>query len=168
MTDTTAPDSWASLATAKPAIALGPLDGRYRRVAAPLVDHLSEAALNRARVHVEVEWLIHLAAEGAVPGTKPLTEAEAAYLRRVPASFGSAEIMELRETERVTVHDVKAVEYFLKKRLAEAPSKLGDDTQLPALGEMVHFACTSEDINNLSYAVMVQGAVRDVWLPAAR
>lgn len=159
--------SWTALADITPAIALGPLDGRYRGAVAPLVDHLSEAALNRARVHVEVEWVIHLTDHGAVPGTAPLTEAEKAYLRDVVATFGADEISELAQTERVTVHDVKAVEYFLKKRLANAPASLGDDTQLPHLSELVHFACTSEDINNLSYSVMVRGAVNEVWLPAA-
>ncbi len=160
--------SWTALADITPAIALGPLDGRYRGAVAPLVDHLSEAALNRARVHVEVEWVIHLTDQGAVPGTSPLTEAEKSYLRNVVESFGADEISELAETERVTVHDVKAVEYFLKKRLEQAPASLGADTQLPALSELVHFACTSEDINNLSYSVMVRGAVADVWLPAAQ
>lgn len=159
--------SWTALADITPAIALGPLDGRYRGAVAPLVDHLSEAALNRARVHVEVEWVIHLTDQGAVPGTSPLTDAEKAYLRDVVSTFGAEEIAELAETERVTVHDVKAVEYFLKKRLADAPSRLGAGTQLPGLSELVHFACTSEDINNLSYSVMVRGAVGDVWLPAA-
>lgn len=159
--------SWTALADITPAIALGPLDGRYRGAVAPLVDHLSEAALNRARVHVEVEWVIHLTDQGAVPGTSPLTDAEKAYLRDVVSKFGAVEIAELAETERVTVHDVKAVEYFLKRRLADAPSTLGAKTQLPGLSELVHFACTSEDINNLSYSVMVRGAVGDVWLPAA-
>ena len=159
--------SWTALANITPAIALGPLDGRYRGAIAPLVDHLSEAALNRARIHVEVEWVIHLTDQDAVPGTSPLSDAEKAYLRDVVATFGAAEIAELAETERVTVHDVKAVEYFLKKRLADAPATLGADTQLPALSELVHFACTSEDINNLSYSVMVRGAVNSVWLPAA-
>ncbi len=155
---------WKSLADASPAPALGPLDGRYRAAVAPLVDHLSEAALNRARVHVEVEWLLHLCEQDAVPGAPTLTDDDAAYLRGIVASFGSEEIAELAETERVTVHDVKAVEYFLKKRLEQAPQ----GSALRGVTELVHFACTSEDINNLSYAVMVRGAVKDVWLPAAR
>ncbi|NMM30284.1 MAG: adenylosuccinate lyase [Cellulomonas sp.] len=156
------------LAQLEPAIALGPLDGRYRGAVAPLVDHLSEAALNRERVHVEVEWLIHLTAHHVVPGAPVLSPREQEYLRGVVASFGAAEIAELGAIEKKTVHDVKAVEYFLKDRLAAAPSVLGDSTVLPAVGELVHFACTSEDINNLSYALMVRGAVEQVWLPAAR
>jgi adenylosuccinate lyase len=152
------------LADVTPPIALGALDGRYRSVVAPLVDHLSEPALNRARVHVEVEWLIHLTDQQVVPGVRRLTGAEQAALREVVTTFGAAEIEELAATERVTQHDVKAVEYFLKSRLRDiAPA--AEDAGLP---ELVHFACTSEDINNLSYAVMVKGAVQQVWLPRAR
>ncbi len=153
----------ASLADATPPIALGALDGRYRGVVAPLVDHLSEPALNRARVHVEVEWLIHLTERQVVPGVRRLTAAEQAALRGVVTTFGPDEIEELAATERVTQHDVKAVEYFLRTRLrALAPAD--EDA---GLAELVHFACTSEDINNLSYAVMVKGAVQRVWLPRA-
>ena len=158
----------AVLADVVPAIALGPLDGRYRTAVAPLVDHLSEAALNRERLHVEVEWLIHLTARGVVPGAPALSAPERDYLRDVVVAFGMGEIAELAALEKVTVHDVKAVEYFLKERLAAAPEALGAGTALPRASELVHFACTSEDINNLSYALMVRGAVREVWLPAAR
>jgi adenylosuccinate lyase len=161
----------ASLADVTPAIALGPLDGRYRSTVAPLVDHLSEAALNRERLHVEVEWLVALTdgtADGpVVPGAPRLSEAEKAYLRDVVTTFSGDGIAEMAEIERETVHDVKAVEYFLKRRLAAAPAALGDATVLPGVGELVHFACTSEDVNNLSYALMVRGAVQQVWLPAA-
>nr|WP_228372926.1 adenylosuccinate lyase [Demequina subtropica] len=152
-------NDWTSLAALEPAIALGPLDGRYRGAVAGLVDHLSEPALNRMRLHVEVEWFIHLCARDAVPGARPLTEDEVALLRSIPAGFDAAGIAEHAEIEKVTVHDVKAVEYYIKRRI--------EGTSLDPLRELVHFACTSEDINNLSYALMVQGAVRDVWLPAA-
>src|SRR5687768_8782323 len=152
-----------SLADAHPPIALGSLDSRYRSVVAPLVDHLSEPALNRERVRVEVEWLIHLTGRGVVPGVRRLTDDEQAALRRVVADFGPDEIAELGEIERETQHDVKAVEYFLKRRLSViAPS---DDDR--GLAELIHFCCTSEDINNLSYALMVKGAVEQVWLPRA-
>jgi adenylosuccinate lyase len=139
---------------------LGPLDGRYRRSVAPLAAHLSEAALNQRRLHVEVEWLIHLTETGAVPGLRRLTAQETADLRRIAADFDSAAVEELAETERVTLHDVKAVEYYLKKRMA--------GTSLADLDEIVHLFCTSEDVNNLSYALMVRDAVRLVWLPAAQ
>jgi len=156
-----------TLADLTPPIALGPLDGRYRAAVAPLVDHLSEAALNRERVHVEVEWLLHLSSHHVVPGAPTLSTQEREYLRDVVTTFDDATIAELAATERVTAHDVKAVEYLLKARLAAAPAILGPDTVLPRVSELVHFACTSEDVNNLAYALMVQGAVRQVWLPAA-
>jgi len=155
------------LADAQPPIALGPLDGRYRQVAAALVDHLSEAALNRARVHVEVEWLIHLANTGALPGAPTLSDAEVAYLRSIARDFGPGEIAELAEIEAETRHDVKAVEYFLKRRLTAAPDRLGK-TVLPQTTEIVHIFCTSEDINNLAYGLTVRSAMTQVWLPAAR
>ena len=154
----------ASLADATPPIALGALDGRYRGTVAPLVDHLSEAALNRQRVHVEIEWLIHQTSNGVVPGVRTLTDDEIAALRAVVDDFGIDEVAELGEIERVTVHDVKAVEYFLKKRLTAIAPADGDK----GLAELIHFGCTSEDINNLSYALMVKGAVKQVWLPRAR
>ncbi|MDN4480452.1 adenylosuccinate lyase [Demequina muriae] len=153
------PSALVSFADVEPAIALGPLDGRYRPVAAPLVDHLSEPALNRARLHVEVEWFIHLCETGAVPGARELTDDETSLLRAIPADFDAAGIAEHAEIEKVTVHDVKAIEYYIKRRL--------DGTSLAPLSELVHFACTSEDINNLSYALMVKGAVKQVWTPAA-
>ncbi|WP_353952128.1 adenylosuccinate lyase [Knoellia sp. S7-12] len=152
-----------SLADVTPSIALGALDGRYRGAVAPLVDHLSEPALNRQRIHVEIEWLIHLTDREVVPGVRTLTDDEKSRLRQIVEDFGPDEIAEMAQTEKVTQHDVKAVEYFLKKRLAEiAPA---DDDK--GLAELIHFCCTSEDINNLSYALMVQGAIEDVWLPRA-
>jgi adenylosuccinate lyase len=178
-----------NLADVTPPLALGPLDGRYRPAVSPLVDHLSEGALNRARIHVEVEWLITLCdgvpgvTDGpVVPGAPALTDADRAYLRAIPESFGADEIAELAAIERETVHDVKAVEYFVKRRLMSASTAApaatgsdptsdsavpGPDTVLAGVGELVHFACTSEDVNNLSYALMVRGAVREVWGPAA-
>jgi adenylosuccinate lyase len=151
----------ASLANASPSIALGALDGRYRPTVAPLVEHLSEAALNRERVRVEVEWLIHLTDTGVVPGVRRLTPEEQSRLRAVVEDFGPDDVAELAVIERETVHDVKAVEYYLKRRLATI---VGADDDLT---ELVHFGCTSEDINNLSYALMVRGAVTEVWLPRA-
>jgi len=94
-----------------------------------------------------------------VPGTRALTDDEVALLRAIPADFGAEGIAEHAEIERETIHDVKAIEYYIKRRLA--------GTSLENLSELTHFACTSEDINNLSYALMVRGAVREVWLPAA-
>ena len=153
----------ASLADVTPPIALGALDGRYRKAVAPLVDHLSEAALNRMRVHVEIEWLIHLTQHQVVPGVRQLTDAEVAQLRAIVGDFGAEDVTELGEIERETVHDVKAVEYYLQRRVDRIAPE--DAAQLK---QLIHFCCTSEDINNLSYALMVKGAVQDVWLPKAR
>ena len=163
-----------NLADITPEIALGPLDGRYRAVAAPLVNYFSEAALNRARITVEVEWLIFLLDRRVLEGAPRLSEREVAYLRAIPEQFGAADIAELAAIEAETKHDVKAVEYYLKRRLDAAPSAviegepLGEGTALSQLHEIVHIFCTSEDINNLSYALCIRDGVEQVWLPAAR
>jgi adenylosuccinate lyase len=109
---------------------------------------------------VEVEWLIHLCTHDVVPGVRRLGAEEVALLRELPVRFDAAAVAELAEIERETVHDVKAVEYWIKRRLA--------GTSLEDVAELVHLFCTSEDINNLSYALMVRDAVREVWSPAAR
>jgi adenylosuccinate lyase len=154
-----------SLADASPPIALGALDGRYRPAVAALLDHLSEAALNRERVHVEVEWLIHLTTGQIIPNVRSLTADEQTRLLAIVEDFGPSDIAELAELERETVHDVKAVEYYLKGRLTAMDGEPAAD--LAAISELIHFACTSEDINNLSYALMIKGAVEQVWFPRA-
>src|SRR5690625_2972790 len=141
-------------------IPLGPLDGRYRGYVADLVDHLSEAALNRNRIHVEIEWFIHLADGQVLPGLQRLTDTQRNGLRAIVTEFDEAAIAELAETEAVTVHDVKAVEYFIVNRL--------EGLGLGSWHSLVHFACTSEDINNLAYALGVRDAITQVWLPAAQ
>jgi adenylosuccinate lyase len=138
---------------------LSPLDGRYQRQVAALGEHLSEAGLNRARIHVEVEWLIHLT-EAGLFGARRLTAEEARRLRAVASGFGDDDIAALAAREAVTRHDVKAVEYHVRDALAE----LG----LTELAELTHFACTSEDINNLAYALTIRTAVTEVWMPRAR
>jgi adenylosuccinate lyase len=138
---------------------LSPLDGRYRAAVAPLADYLSEAGLNRARVEVEVEWLIALT-DRSLFETSPLSEVEKDRLRSLYLGFGQAEIDWLAEKEAVTRHDVKAVEYLVRDRL----SSLG----LDAIAELTHFACTSEDVNSTAYALTVKRAVHDVWLPKLR
>ncbi len=135
---------------------LSPLDGRYREVTAPLAEYFSEAALNRARVRVEVEWLIALCNEG-VAGTSSLPQAAVSSLRGAVDSFGPDEIAAIATYEATTKHDVKAVEYFVRDLLTA--------NGLESLHELVHFGCTSEDINNVSYALVVRDALRDVWLP---
>ncbi|MFT3797783.1 adenylosuccinate lyase [Microbacterium sp.] len=135
---------------------LSPLDGRYRGAVAGLSDYLSEAGLNRARVEVEVEWIIALAGRGLF-GATPLDATQQEALRALYRDFGQAEIDWLASTESVTRHDVKAVEYLVRDRL----TALG----LDAVAELTHFACTSEDINSASYALTVKRAVENVWLP---
>ena len=156
-----------NLAEITPPIALGPLDGRYRQTTAPLVNYLSEAALNRTRIHVEIEWLIFLSMEQVLPGVPKLSTAEIEYLRAIPINYDSAAIAELAEIEAETRHDVKAVEYFIKRRLDKAPEFLGSATVLPQMHEIVHIFCTSEDINNLAQGINAKGAVEQIWLPAA-
>ncbi len=138
---------------------LSPLDGRYQAAVTGLGDFLSEAGLNRARVQVEVEWLIYLT-DHSMFGSAPLTAEQQASLRALVTDFGQTEIDELAALEAVTRHDVKAVEYLVRRRLAS----LG----LDSIAELTHFACTSEDINNLSYAITVRDAVQTVWLPKLR
>ena len=156
---TTLPNGRRSLTDAAPALALGPLDGRYQPQTAPLVDYLSEAALHRDRVHVEIEWFIHLCEHGVLPGLEPLTDQQKAGLRDLVTDFDAGSAAEIAEIEAVTVHDVKAVEYFIGNHL--------EDLGLAHLKPLVHFGCTSEDINNLAYAVGIRDAVQNVWLPAA-
>jgi len=124
-----------------------------------LGEHLSEAGLNRARIHVEIEWLIHLANRDLLGTGAPVLKPEAQKLRDIVTNFSDADVATLAKTEAITKHDVKAVEYFIREKLAEV---LRADLQ-----ELTHFGCTSEDINNLSYAITVRDAVKDVWLPKA-
>jgi adenylosuccinate lyase len=136
---------------------LSPLDGRYRAAVSDLGFHLSEAGLNRARIAVEIEWLIHLANRDLLGTSTSISEQEAAALRAIVTNFSDADVATLAETEATTKHDVKAVEYFIRGKLSE----LGRNDLL----ELTHFACTSEDINNLSYAITVRDSIKDVWLP---
>jgi adenylosuccinate lyase len=142
-----------------PAQPLSPLDGRYRSAVAALGDHLSEAGLNRARVRVEIEWLLYLT-DRQVFGTTALRAEQKQALRDFAEGFGEPEIDELARLEATTRHDVKAVEYLVRGKL--------DELGLSSVSELTHFACTSEDINNLSYAITIGAAVREIWLPKLR
>jgi len=139
--------------------ALSPVDGRYAAKLDALRPILSEFGLIKARVRVEAEWLRALAAEPGIVELAPLSAAAAARLAQLVCGFSLADAAEVKRIEGSTNHDVKAVEYFIKQRLA-------DDPELSAAREFVHFACTSEDINNLSYALMLDEARRAVILPA--
>ncbi|TKR33160.1 adenylosuccinate lyase [Luteimonas gilva] len=139
-------------------LALSPLDGRYAGKVDALRPIFSEYGLVKARVKVEVEWLLALAAEPGIGELPPFADAAAARLRALADGFSVADAARVKEIERTTNHDVKAVEYFIKERLK-------DDAELGPALEFVHFACTSEDINNLSYALMLNEARQTVLLP---
>ena len=138
--------------------ALSPLDGRYAAKVAPLRPLLSEYGLMHRRVQVEVEWFIALSDAGFAE-FKPLSEAARGLLRSLVARFSEADAQAIKDIERTTNHDVKAVEYWIKGRLES-------NAELKAAGEFVHFACTSEDINNTSHALMLKAARAEVLLPA--
>ncbi len=139
-------------------LALSPLDGRYAGKVDALRPIFSEYGLIKARIKVEVEWLLALAAEPGIVELKPFPDASAARLRALAEQLSPADAARVKEIERTTNHDVKAVEYFIKERLK-------DDAELGPALEFVHFACTSEDINNLSYALMLNEARQFVLLP---
>ncbi len=141
--------------------ALTPLDGRYRRAGDKLAPYFSEFGLIKYRVKVEIEWLKALAAEPAIAEVPAFSAATLAALDAVAADFSLADAQAVKDHEKTTNHDVKAVEYFLKDRLA-------GNVQVTRVSEFIHFACTSEDINNLSHALMLRDARREVLLPAMR
>ncbi|MFG3449446.1 adenylosuccinate lyase [Stenotrophomonas sp. NPDC047960] len=140
-------------------LALSPLDGRYAGKVDALRPIFSEYGLIKARVKVEVEWLLALANEPGIAELAPFPAAAAARLRALAGDFAPAHAARVKEIERTTNHDVKAVEYFIKEQLK-------DDAELAPALEFVHFACTSEDINNLSYGLMLEEARRTVLLPS--
>ncbi|QBB70480.1 adenylosuccinate lyase [Pseudolysobacter antarcticus] len=139
--------------------AISPLDGRYAAKVEPLRPIFSEYGLLHRRVQVEVRWLEALAAHAKIVEVPALSEDARNVLQQLVENFTPADAARIKEIERTTNHDVKAVEYFIKERI-NAHAELG------AAREFVHFACTSEDINNLSYGLMLSDARRDVLLPA--
>jgi adenylosuccinate lyase len=139
--------------------ALSPLDGRYCSKVAPLRELFSEYALIRFRVLVEVEWLKALAAENAITEVRAFSAATVKELDALATRFSTADAAAVKEIEQRTNHDVKAIEYFLRKRLA-------GNEEITRAAEFIHFACTSEDINNLCHALMLKRARDEVMLPA--
>ncbi len=138
--------------------ALSPLDGRYASKVAALRPLLSEFGLMHRRVQVEIEWFIALSDAGLAE-FPPLSEAARGLLRGLVLRFSEADAQAIKDIERTTNHDVKAVEYWLKARFETSP-------ELQRAGEFVHFACTSEDINNTSHGLMLRSARAEVLLPA--
>jgi adenylosuccinate lyase len=141
--------------------AVSALDGRYRSKVDTLAPHLSEYGLMRYRVLVECRWFAHLAAVPAIAELPPLTEPQQRALAALTDGFDLEAAERIKQLERTTNHDVKAVEYFVKERV-RAIDGLADRV------EFVHFACTSEDINNLSHGLMLRDARDGVLLPAMR
>ncbi len=139
--------------------ALSPLDGRYAARTRALQEHFSELALMRERVAVEVAWLLALADEPGFNSLPPFSAATRRELEGAVAAFGLAEGERIKAIEATTNHDVKAVEYWLRERFASNP-------EVAAAAEFIHFACTSEDINNLAHARMLRGGRDRVLLPA--
>jgi adenylosuccinate lyase len=145
--------------------ALSPLDGRYATKVAALRPLLSEFGLMHRRVQVEVAWFIALSDAGFAE-FKPLSAAARAQLTGLVQHFSEADAQAIKDIEKTTNHDVKAVEYWLKSRFGGETGELGGvQAELMAAGEFVHFACTSEDINNTSHALMLQAAREQVLLP---
>jgi len=139
--------------------ALSPLDGRYHEKTAPLRGFFSEFALIRYRVRLEIEWIKALAREPAITEIPPFSAATIRQLDALVANFAEADGAAVKAIEARTNHDVKAIEYFLKEKLA-------GNAEIARAAEFIHFACTSEDINNLCHASMLQDARAQVMLPA--
>ena len=142
-----------------PLTALSPLDGRYAARTRALQDHFSEFALMRERASIEVAWLLALARDESFPALAPFSAATVAELERAVAAFRLEDAERIKAIEATTNHDVKAVEYWLRERFA-------GNAEVAAAAEFIHFACTSEDINNLAHARMLKGGRDRVLLPA--
>ena len=141
-----------------PLAALSPLDGRYARTADPLRAYFSEQALIGYRVRTELAWLEALAAEPAIREIRPFSAATRKAFLRIQKTFSERDAEHVKNIEAQTNHDVKAIEYWLR-------SKLGKNAEAARALEFIHFACTSEDINNLSYAMMMAESRDKVMLP---
>ncbi len=136
-----------------------PLDGRYTTQITGLADSLSEWALIKHRVMVEVEWLIEMAELAHISDMRNLSVDEIELLRGLVADFDDDAALRVTEIERTTNHDVKAVEYYIQEKL--------QGTSLEDVTQWIHFCCTSEDINNLSYALMLKQGIATEWIPSA-
>ena len=139
--------------------ALSPLDGRYHGKVDALRSHFSEFGLIRYRVMIEIEWLKALSLESGIKELPPFSAATVAKLDQLAAQFSEADAEQIKLIERTTNHDVKAIEYWLRE-------KLGGAKETADKLEFIHFACTSEDINNLSHALMLKNGRNEVMLPA--
>ncbi len=131
--------------------AISPIDGRYSHLVESLQDVFSEYALIKYRIFVEIEWFIHLSKQPKITELPRLTKQSITFLTNIEKNFNLTEARKVKNIEKKTNHDVKAVEYYLKDKFKKSK-------QLKGLAEFLHFGCTSEDINNISYALMVKDA----------
>lgn len=138
---------------------ISPLDGRYSKNAAPLRAYFSEFGLIKYRIHVEIEWLIMMSERPEISHVRELNDSEKDFLRSLVTGFDEQKALIVKEIEEETRHDVKAVEYYIKREIAGSP--------VEELGESIHFCCTSEDINNLSHALMLKEGMTNEWIPLA-
>ena len=141
--------------------ALSPLDGRYAGKVAALASQFSEYGLIRNRVRVELAWLAALADEAALPEIAPFSPSARHTIEAVASGFSPADAQRIKAIERTTNHDVKAVEYWLKERFVDVP-------EVARTAEFIHFACTSEDINNLAHGLALASARGEILLPSLR
>jgi len=144
----------------EPLTAISPIDGRYAAKTEPLRAIFSEFGLIHQRVRVEVRWLQTLSQQSSIGEVPEFSAAANELLEAIVDGFNPTEARRIKEIERTTNHDVKAVEYYLKEQVARSP-------ELSAVSEFIHFACTSEDINNLAHALMLKAAREQVLLPRA-
>ncbi|MDP0587732.1 MAG: adenylosuccinate lyase [Candidatus Endonucleobacter bathymodioli] len=138
--------------------AISPIDGRYGSKTKELRAIFSEFGIIRFRVAVEVKWLQSLANHQEIQEVPPLSDQSSEFLESIVNTFSLVDAERVKEIEKVTNHDVKAVEYFIKE-------KVQDDNELVAINEFIHFACTSEDINNLSHGLMLKSGLTDIIFP---
>ena len=138
---------------------ISPLDGRYSKNLDPLTAYFSEWGLIKYRIYVEVEWLIMMSETPEITHVRELTGSEKAFLRSIVSDFDDEKAGAVKEIEDQTRHDVKAIEYYIKKVIK--------GTSVEDLGESIHFCCTSEDINNLSHALMLKEGINNEWFPLA-
>ncbi|MES2203634.1 MAG: adenylosuccinate lyase [Pseudomonadota bacterium] len=144
--------------TLKTLYAVSPIDGRYHEKTQSLSEYASEAALIRYRLVVEIEWLIFLSEHPEIPEVTEFTPQLKSYLRSIASQYSMEDALKIKDFEKTTQHDVKAVEYFLKEKLST------HSAFLPYL-EFIHFACTSEDINNIAYALMFKDLIEHILNP---
>lgn len=141
-----------------PLMAISPLDGRYAHLTAPLTHYWSEFGLMKARLTVEITWVITLAQEKRFTPLQPLTTTQRDALMRIIERFDIVQAKAIKTIEQTTRHDVKALEYYIKQQCAQTPC-------LQTVHPFVHFGCTSEDINNLAYSLLLKDSMQTIIIP---